>query len=410
MKRPEGVNAKQPNRQFLLSFSELGFSDALWEDRCRWCGDPIKPAGTSLRIEGVPLAAFIKTRNDVDVGGTARDGTHLLDAVFIDLETTGLGGSATMAFLLGLGKLEPDGRGILVKQYFIEDPSEEAACLESYVKDLAESRLVITFNGNAFDLPILETRAVLCKLAHVLQGLRRVATLDLLPVARALWGIRQKSRGLSCGLASLGATILGLDRGPDIPSWAIPGMYFDYLRTRDMGSLEPVFRHNAMDIASMALLLVRAVSELGRPSSFMEAYGAAKIYMRNGEVDAALSYLLAVAEEGLSRREADFTLQYLTTRSLVLASRALKRRRNWEPLLALLEKAACCDNLEPRARIFAHQEMAKFYEHVAGDPERALALAQAALDLWERDRSGRFWTDALLKRRERLMRKIARAE
>lgn len=410
MKRPEGVNAKQPYRQFRLSFSELGFSEALWEDRCGWYGDPIENAGTAVRIESVPLAPFIRSCYGGDVAGAAPDGMDLRDAVFIDLETTGLGGSATIAFLLGLGKLEPDGRGILVKQYFIEDPPEEAACLESYIRDLLESRLVVTFNGNAFDLPILETRAVLCKLAHVLQDLRRVVTLDLLPVARALWGIRQKSRGLGCGLASLGAGILGLDRGPDIPSWAIPGMYFDYLRTRDIGSLEPVFRHNAVDIASMALLLARVVSELGRPSSFMEAYGAARIYMRNGEVDAALSHLLAVAEEGLSQREADFVLQYLTTRSLVLASRALKRRRNWEPLLALLKKAASCDNLEPRARIFAHQELAKFYEHVAGDPEKALALAQAALDLWQRHKTGGFWTDALLKRRERLMRKIARAE
>jgi uncharacterized protein YprB with RNaseH-like and TPR domain len=50
--------------------------------------------------------------------------------VFLDTETTGLaGGTGTFAFLIGIGRFEPDG--FRVAQYFLRDPKEEIAVLSA---------------------------------------------------------------------------------------------------------------------------------------------------------------------------------------------------------------------------------------------------------------------------------------
>ena len=59
----------------------------------------------------------------------------------------------------------------------------------------------------------------------------------------------------SCRLSEIEGALLGLRRQGDVPSWMIPGLYFAYIRRRDLGGLHPVFEHNHLDVVSLVALL-----------------------------------------------------------------------------------------------------------------------------------------------------------
>jgi uncharacterized protein YprB with RNaseH-like and TPR domain len=88
----------------------------------------------------------------------------LQKTLFLDTETTGLtGGTGTFVFMVGLGFFQEDG--FLIQQFFMRDYSEERASL-LLMRDLLESfQFLVTFNGRHFDIPLLESRFMLSRLA-----------------------------------------------------------------------------------------------------------------------------------------------------------------------------------------------------------------------------------------------------
>src|SRR5262249_30657610 len=90
--------------------------------------------------------------------------------VFLDTETTGMqGGSGICPFLVGLGFFAGDDFHMI--QYFIRDFDEEPSMLLALQEQLQRFELAITYNGAAFDLPLLDTRFTLARLENPFQGL-----------------------------------------------------------------------------------------------------------------------------------------------------------------------------------------------------------------------------------------------
>ena len=80
--------------------------------------------------------------------------------LFLDTETTGLnGGAGTVAFEIGIGFI--DHRGMVIRQYIMRDYSEEGLMLEEIASLFRRFDTVVSFNGKAFDLPLLESRMVM---------------------------------------------------------------------------------------------------------------------------------------------------------------------------------------------------------------------------------------------------------
>jgi uncharacterized protein YprB with RNaseH-like and TPR domain len=309
---------------------------------------------------------------------------------FIDTETTGLsGGSGTYAFLIGVGRFE--GATFHLAQFFLRDPAEEPAQLAALEEFLAPTQVLVSYNGKAFDLPLLHTR-------YRTHGLRPIFRayphLDLLHLARRLYRDRLPSRTLG----NLEAHILGaLRTGEDVPGWAIPALYFQYLNSGDASPLAGVFYHNAMDVVSLAALLDRFAALLTEPVARAEAAvelpALARLYEDLGEIDAAADlYLHALARE----------LPEPVLRAALLRLAALyKRRGQLEPALALWQRAADLGDLS------AHLELAKCAEHQQRDLVAALRWTRAALDLTARTPSSQPSLAAadLLHRLARLERK-----
>ncbi len=293
-------------------------------------------------------------------------GANLLDPgqwLFLDTETTGLaGGTGTYAFLVGIAWWE-DG-GLAVEQYFMRDYNEEPSLLFGLSRRLQERRVLVTFNGKSFDWPLLQTRYRITRAACLEDPL---AHLDLLHPARQVWGLRLKSVALS----ELERHILDLERGSDIPSETIPGLYFDFLRGGPAEPLAKVFRHNELDLQGLAALAVHIADLLHEPESSLcpaeDLYGISRLLQRRGEGRLAGQVYQRALECGLPESAERRARQELA----MMAKRQSDFERSntlWERLLGGTQEG-----------LHAYEQLAIYYEHRARQPERAAALSREAL-------------------------------
>lgn len=297
-------------------------------------------------------------------GEPALAGFDLRDAAFLDTETTGLaGGTGTAAFLVGLGFV--DGDRFRVRQYFMRDYPEEPALLRGLAEDLRRFSRVVTFNGRAFDVPLLESRYRLSRERFPLDG---AVHFDLLHPARRLWKLRLES----CRLQSLEAALLGLRRHGDVPGEEIPQIWFDYLRRRDGRALVRVLEHNRLDVVSLAALSALACRwvEDGWAEDPRDVFSLARVLER-AELDerSAEQY----------RRVAAVDDHPLRVRSLLRLAARAKRCGDHAAAVELWERAAA------EGDWWALRELAVHHEHRARDLDAALGVVQRALAQLERE-------------------------
>jgi len=313
--------------------------------------------GSSTLLSSHPLSLISQWANDPRM---AQMPIHKF--AFLDTETSGLsGGTGTYAFLIGAARFAGDQ--FVLQQFFLRDPSEEPAMLEALINFLAPCEGLVTFNGKAFDAPLLATRYSMHRIPVPFKG---YAHLDLLPLARRLWRDRLPSRALKY----LEEHVLGFTRtSEEVPGYEIPWLYFDYLRTGDARPLAGVFYHNAMDVVAMAALLSH-VSELladpynGRVEHGLDFVALGKLFEDLGHWDEAARLF----ERGLESELAESDFGVAVKRLSILQ----RKRGDINQALQLWEQAA------RRGHIYAHIELAKYYEHKVRDVKKSLKWARSA--------------------------------
>ena len=312
---------------------------------------------------------------------------------FIDTETSGLaGGTGTYAFMVGIGRFVDDQ--FVLRQFFMRDPAEESAMLEAISEFLAPAEALVTFNGKAFDAPLLATRY---RLHHIPVPYKDYAHLDLLPLARRLWRDRLESRALKF----LEEHILGMSRSlEEVQGYEIPWLYFDYLRTGDARPLAGVFYHNAMDVVAMAALLAHVNETLQHPYDGYVEHGLdfvalGKLFEDLGHWEEAARLF----EHGLQLDLTESDFGQAVKRLAVLQ----RRRGDVQEAVRLWKEAA------ENGHIYAHIEIAKYYEHKCRDVKTALEWTRSALDhLAQSDLPAymrKYWLDEIHHRLARLERK-----
>lgn len=170
---------------------------------------------------------------------------------FIDTETTGLaGGTGTLAFVTGLATIDPDG--LTLCQWILLGFGAEAAMLDALASQLGDVAAVVSYNGKAFDLPLLQTRYRMQGKVDPFGGLSHI---DLLPWTRA----HRPATWDDSRLQTVERGWFGLRRDDDIPGAAIPGAWRAWLDRGALRDLGRVVRHHRLDILSLIALLQRAV-------------------------------------------------------------------------------------------------------------------------------------------------------
>jgi uncharacterized protein YprB with RNaseH-like and TPR domain len=344
--------------------------------------------GSSPLLSTSPLSLISQWANDPEIANRP-----LSKFAFLDTETSGLsGGTGTYAFLVGVARFVDDS--LILRQFFMRDPAEEPALLEGLANFLAPCEALVTFNGKAFDAPLLSTRYRLHQIPIPYMG---YSHLDLLPLARRLWRDRLESRALKY----LEEHVLGLTRSSEeVPGYEIPFLYFDYLRSGDARPLEGVFYHNAMDVVAMAALLAHMNDMLESPYDGKVQHGLdfvalGRLFEDLGHWEEAARLFERGLESGLG--ESDF--RAAVTRLSILQ----KRRGDMTEAVRLWEMSA------KRGHLYAFVELAKHYEHKQRDVKSALKWTKSALKLVEKSDltayERRHWLEEIEHRMDRLNRK-----
>jgi uncharacterized protein YprB with RNaseH-like and TPR domain len=311
---------------------------------------------------GGDIAAGLPALLDGEIGGP--DGW-----CFLDTETSGLaGGTGTWAFLCGLARIR--GTDLGLRQYLLTRLDAEPAYLEILRSELEAARLLVSYNGKAFDLPLLTTRL---RLGGMRPALEAKPHLDLLfPVRRAF-----ASRWPDCRLATAETRLLGLRREGDLPGSEAPAAWLAWLRQGETAPLAGVLGHNRRDLLSLpALIPVLALAHRDPAATGADVRAVARHHLRCGDPGTALTLL-------------ETNRPLLDAPGLLDLARQHRRRGRWEAALAIWEPLAAQG--EPEAL----ESLAKYLEHRVGDYPRALATARRLRPGVERERRCRRLEDRI---------------
>jgi uncharacterized protein len=341
-----GEEARMPYGNFFLSRGTLNADDAHGHWRIREFAQPSMKA-----------AAFL-------AGNHASKDLSIAGGLFLDTETTGLaGGTGTFPFLIGLGWFETDS--LITCQLFARDFSEERAML-TYLSELASTKqFLVTFNGKAYDLNLLTARFILNRCQDSLSVMPHI---DLLHPSRRIFSHRLENTRLS----TIETDVLGVSRNGDVPGFEIPQRYFDWLRHHDARLLEDVFEHNRLDIVSMASLLKYLADLLdGNEEIDRNHHGdllkLAGLIHDRGDLQRAKKLFEAL----IMSHQTDVAMSAQRSLSLIY-----KKTHCWEEAVKLWQHLITSS----QHKVFATEELAKFYEHHDRECRKALQIVQNLLN------------------------------
>jgi len=287
-------------------------------------------------------------------------------ALFLDTETTGLaGGTGTTAFLVGAARV--DGDVLVLRQYLLTRFAGEPAMLDEVERFGAGADTLVTYNGKAFDLPLLTARYQLCRRTDPFAGRTHA---DLLHPVRRAFGRRWPD----CRLASVEAHLLGFARPDDLPSAEVPAAWSRWLREGRADRLPAVLDHNRWDLLSLAALLPALAVAFSAPDEH-GADIAAVARDRGDRIGASAAHELLAAHE-----------DRLDDRGLLALAALARRRGDRAKALAIWGRLAARGHPEGLERL------AKHAEHVERDLPAALALTLRLIELepWREPHRRRF--------------------
>lgn len=330
-------------------------------------------------LDGISLGRVLREKLPEDIGYG--------DLLFMDTETTGLStGAGTVAFLIGTAYFVPEG--LRVEQFFLEDLHQEEDALKAWAERASSFRSVVTYNGKNYDLPLLESRALMNRMRPVVPEV----SMDLLYPARRYF----RGRFPSCSLSVLEDAVLGISRSEndDIPGAMIPAAYFRFLEDRDETRIRLILSHNRQDLVSLAELTLK-LANMQKYAETLEDPEYLRICAGNAEAAGdreTAERLLRKAAPELSQASED--LIWLC-----------KRQERWGDAYA-----ACLAWTEAhRGGLEILELQAKLEEHFLRDPEKALATCRRAMTVLPRNGSKDLWKE-WDHRRRRLLFKTGRKE
>jgi len=281
--------------------------------------------------------------------------------LFFDMETTGLGGSGTVAFLIGFGSI--DANGFQVRQYFLPDFPDEEAMLEAVRKEITPDSVIVSYNGRAFDMPILADRLII---QRVERNLEYADHIDLLYPTRRLF----RRRLQDCTLSNVERNVLDFHREDDVPGYLVPSIYFNWLATYEMEMLAKVIEHNINDIVSLFFLMHRISEIQVKPQEKIsepdDVLSLARIMENRREHENLCKMLESFDDITWGHRR--FDILYLQSLSYKRSGKFAEAVELWTRIVR---------NKSPEA-FRASIELAKYFEHRAKDPQTALNYALGA--------------------------------
>lgn len=185
------------------------------------------------------------------------------NAMFLDIETTGLSRLYESVYLVGI--LYADGDGPVLEQLLADDRMEEDELLEAAFDRLKEADLVITYNGESFDLPFMRERARKLRLDCIPDFVADGRSLDLFRLYR---GYQHFFGWRDCKLKTV-EQFVGVERRDEFSGAELIAVYEEYARTQDENLQHSLLLHNFEDVKNLPALFA--------PELFLEKLRNARV-------------------------------------------------------------------------------------------------------------------------------------
>ena len=168
------------------------------------------------------------------------------DILFFDIETTGLSARSTGLYLIGVLTYDHDHWTLL--QFFCEDVADEPTVLQAFFDLLRQKKILISYNGDGFDIPFLRHMVEQFSLPY---SFDTVVSFDLFKKFRPL------KRLLNLPDLKLKSCerFLGIDREDRFTGGELIEVYFEWQKTKNPALIDTLLLHNAEDIANLPNLL-----------------------------------------------------------------------------------------------------------------------------------------------------------
>jgi len=159
-------------------------------------------------------------------------------AIF-DIETTGLNPQYNKVILIGI--LYSKDTKIIIEQLFCNSRNEEIDLLERFIKRIKDIPLLISYNGDSFDIPFLTKRIEINKITA---RIPRFCSLDLLKFVR---NFQLRFNLKDCRLKSV-EKHLGIDRQDQINGKESVELYNRFENTGEKHLKDLILLHNHDDL------------------------------------------------------------------------------------------------------------------------------------------------------------------
>lgn len=167
------------------------------------------------------------------------------DAVFFDIETTGLSRKTSHLFIIGAIYKEADQ--VIFLQWFVQRPSEEKEVLTEFSQLVADKKTLLHYNGQTFDIPYVQYRAGFWDLEDPCSPEKGLESQDLYQKMRSLKDLfhcasmKQKDA----------EKILHFPRKDQVDGKELLEIYHAYMRSGDENALDVLLLHNRDDLFGM---------------------------------------------------------------------------------------------------------------------------------------------------------------
>jgi len=166
-------------------------------------------------------------------------------AIF-DIETTGLNPQYNKVILIGI--LYSNNDQIIIEQFFCNSRNEEIDLLESFIKRIKDIPLLISYNGDSFDIPFLTKRIEINKIPTKIPPF---CSLDLLKFVR---NFQTPFNLKDCKLKSV-EKHLGINRQDQISGQESVELYNRYESTGGKHLKDLILLHNHDDLRYLFKIL-----------------------------------------------------------------------------------------------------------------------------------------------------------
>lgn len=195
------------------------------------------------------------TINAVDFPEPAKDALSMIafdqrlsEGIFFDIETTGFLASKNALYLIGCCRYS--NNRFIITQWLADTPGDEQQrlILEQFIKEIQNAPVLISYNGQSFDLPFLEKK---CRALNISVDFSQWEHWDLYKDFRGLRSLL----GLENLKLKTVERFLGISRQDMYSGKALIPIYESYTQNHNKALEELLMLHNFEDIKDMLFIL-----------------------------------------------------------------------------------------------------------------------------------------------------------